>query len=529
MKVNSAVKTPAPAVQSETPNLAELTREAGGEAVGGSASVVNENDIDDQLDHQDDDGEDSDVDELDQQDDDEDHSDEITTPADSTPATPANQLPPGSRTITLTPPVGTKTAVQLIVVPLDGNAYHAGFSIIRSYDPKGYPKANLTIYDETTFATLADAVYDAADSVDTWLGTHSADDDKRAKAAREWVCEWIDAFKPEAVVWEMFDAEEGPGPEKPTEEKPADSASVGEQVAPPVIEDKWAVTADTNPLADVKTAIREIRRECDPLADVQSEIDDVSDRIVNHSVEISNLEQKLKDQKSLWKSASKEQSGLFVRRAEIIAGRDAAARREFASKAEVAEAAAGSTTEPATIGQAGCGDAAKASPDASKDTRPADVVFVANDPGGINVEAMGGEPADSQSASVEEVAARRKELFAPAENSPGTSTTIDNGEWRKTKIETLDGITPAILKILEGNNILTMGDWADVPAKKGIEYTQLSHDGSKLTEARLGKIQSAMDTWWKANPLPVAEVAEVKEVTVSKMAESAPLTEIDNI
>jgi hypothetical protein len=88
---------------------------------------------------------------------------------------------------------------------------------------------------------------------------------------------------------------------------------------------------------------------------------------------------------------------------------------------------------------------------------------------------------------------------AAADPTPACSTTppVSGGEgsepWRSRKIADLDGLTPKIVEILDGENIRTVGDWVDWPAKHlGMEYTQIKNGAGKLTEARYERIVSAM-------------------------------------
>lgn len=76
----------------------------------------------------------------------------------------------------------------------------------------------------------------------------------------------------------------------------------------------------------------------------------------------------------------------------------------------------------------------------------------------------------------------------PTTETPAETETQDES-WRAAKISELSGLTPKIVEILDGHDIRTVGDWADAPKLRGIEYTQLKG----ITEARYEKIIAAMD------------------------------------
>lgn len=157
----------------------------------------------------------------------------------------------------------------------------------------------------------------------------------------------------------------------------------------------------------------------DPLAEVEAKIAACGERIVAHSVEVSELKAAIKAARRSWKTASDEQVELFHRKADILLARKN-----------------GETAKPEW----------------------------------------------------------------PAATSTEDLSVEVAGDWRDVKLATLPGLTPKILEILAGNNVHTMGDFADVPKVRGIEYTQLSFNGTKLTEARFGKVQEALSDYWKRNP-----------------------------
>jgi len=110
---------------------------------------------------------------------------------------------------------------------------------------------------------------------------------------------------------------------------------------------------------------------------------------------------------------------------------------------------------------------------------------------------------DRKPEAAAEQAATDTPLFDQAEPSaaepaaaPAPETVAAEEPWRLVKLADLDGLTPKILEILEGHSLRTLGDWTDAPTAKGCDYTQLKG----ITEARLGKIQAAMDAYWAEHP-----------------------------
>lgn len=87
---------------------------------------------------------------------------------------------------------------------------------------------------------------------------------------------------------------------------------------------------------------------------------------------------------------------------------------------------------------------------------------------------------------------------APEASAVNSAESADSDEsWRAERIDEALvklGLTPGIAKILEGHEIVTMGDLADVPMRKGCDVSQLKG----MTEKRLAKLDAATTAYWAA-------------------------------
>ena len=219
----------------------------------------------------------------------------------------------------------------------------------------------------------------------------------------------------------------------------------------------------------------------DPIADVEEEISEIGERIVAHSCKISELDAALKAEKKSWKTGADELVALHVRKANLLLQQNEKAEREATTRTFIPIL---DPSRPQT-------DLTNLSYREEKKENHS--------------------PESSPIESTEAHAARIAEAFAPdpAANLPSTPAQERyDHDFRSLTMDGLDGLTPKILEILHANDIYTVGAWQDLP-KRGLEYTQLSGGGAKLTEARFEKVMDAMMAYMKANPRPVAEVVEV--------------------
>jgi len=82
--------------------------------------------------------------------------------------------------------------------------------------------------------------------------------------------------------------------------------------------------------------------------------------------------------------------------------------------------------------------------------------------------------------------------------APEVTGKLADDSWRSDKIAMVlagtgkDRLTDKLVEILEGHDIVTMGDLADAPTVKGCELTQLKG----ITEKRLEKIEAATERYW---------------------------------
>ncbi|MEI8376461.1 MAG: hypothetical protein WCJ35_26895 [Planctomycetota bacterium] len=217
----------------------------------------------------------------------------------------------------------------------------------------------------------------------------------------------------------------------------------------------------------------------DPIADVEEEISEIGERIVAHSCKISELDAALKAEKKSWKTGADELVALHVRKANLLLSKNEREKEKAAREA---------TTVVRTF-------------------------IPVLDPSRPQTDLTNLSYREEKTESTEAHAARIAEAFAPAPESsanlpPTPAQERYDHDFRSLAMDGLDGLTPKILEILHANDIYTVGAWQDLP-KRGLEYTQLSAGGAKLTEARFEKVMDAMMAYMKANPRPVAEVVEV--------------------
>ena len=235
----------------------------------------------------------------------------------------------------------------------------------------------------------------------------------------------------------------------------------------------------------------------DPIAECEEEIAEIGERIVKHSCKISELDAALKAEKKSWKTASDELVELHCRKADLLLSKKQREEDEARRKA-----APQNTTGP--MAQTPIGS-------------PADLPQVAAATVAVDPTVNASAP-ESTPESTEAFHDRINAAFAPSpEAAASLPPTPEQEQWdrefRSMATADLDGITPKILEILHGNNIYTVGNWQDVPAARGIEYTQLSAGGAKLTEARCEKVMDAMMAYMKDNPrpegMPVLEIEDI--------------------
>ena len=217
----------------------------------------------------------------------------------------------------------------------------------------------------------------------------------------------------------------------------------------------------------------------DPIADVEEEISEIGERIVAHSCKISELDAALKAEKKSWKTGADELVALHVRKANLLVSKNEKAEREATTRKFIPIL---DPSRPQT-------DLTNLSYREEKKENHS--------------------PESSPIESTEARAARIAEAFAPdpAANLPSTPAQERyDHDFRSLTMDGLDGLTPKILEILHANDIYTVAAWQDLP-KRGLEYTQLTAGGAKLTEARFEKVMDAMMAYMKANPRPEGEGA----------------------
>jgi len=217
---------------------------------------------------------------------------------------------------------------------------------------------------------------------------------------------------------------------------------------------------------------------CAPITDVEEEISEIGERIVKHSCKISELDAALKAEKKSWKTASDELVELHGRKAELMLAQKEKAEREATATTRVF------------------------SPILDPSRPQTDLTALR-----YEEQSNTGKPLP-EIESTEAHAARIAEAFAPAPASaPTPEQERYDHDFRSLAMDGLDGITPKIVEILHANDIYTVGAWQDLP-KRGLEYTQLSAAGAKLTEARFEKVMDAMTKYLQNNPRPLVEVIE---------------------
>jgi len=371
-------------------------------------------------------------------------------------------FPSRSFRLPITLPAECKTTITLLFLHVGSQpgAWYCGFQIARDYDTGTLDQSTEELpycedsTDEDTFDNLDDAVNSAFERASWWLARNSGDEEQdplgnQAHAALNDYRLSID----DDVTEDIFDDGSNPNgfdhgmPEDPPEVALANATGQPPKEAAPVttIVEPAPIPAAEPPLdAPVYN----------PCEKIDFEIAACGERIVKHSVEISELKAALKVAKKSWETASDEQVELFGRKAEILMEKQ---------PAKAVERVFVPVLDPS---------------------------WLQTDLTNLRYEETKPESAEAVE-STEAHAARMAAAFAPAPE-------IDaDHSWRSVKIETLAGLTPKIIEILAGNNINTMGDFADAPTRRGIEYTQISFNGAKLTEARFAKVQEALDNYWK--------------------------------
>jgi len=227
-----------------------------------------------------------------------------------------------------------------------------------------------------------------------------------------------------------------------------------------------------------KPAVSPAPTPCAPITDVEEEISEIGERIVKHSCKISELDAALKAEKKSWKTASDELVELHGRKAELMLAQKEKAEREATATTRVF------------------------SPILDPSRPQTDLTALR-----YEEQSNTGKPLP-EIESTEAHAARIAEAFAPAPASaPTPEQERYDHDFRSLAMDGLDGITPKIVEILHANDIYTVGAWQDLP-KRGLEYTQLSAAGAKLTEARFEKVMDAMTKYLQNNPRPLVEVIE---------------------
>lgn len=303
---------------------------------------------------------------------------------------------------------------------------------------------------------------------------------------------------------ELFDFDachaEVEGEAQEVNEAPADQTLEADTETPPG--PVWTITSSRTITPDLY----------DPIAECEEEIAETAERIVACSVEISELDAKLKQMKKSWKTASDELVSLHLRKADLLSDQREKEKREAEAATRVFTPVLDPTKPQTdltnlTYRETGKGEA---------ESMPA----VATQ-----------EPATPDAPeSTEAFHARIDAAFAPTQAStPTPEQEAWDRDFRAVSLENLDGLTPKIIEILEANQIRTVGDWQDVPARRGIEYTQLSGGGAKLTEARFEKIMDAMLAYMNTHPRPAAAVDDVAAVAPAVTESSSTVETVNTV
>ena len=449
---------------------------------------------------------------------------------DTSEADQVDQVEGKTHCITVPMPTECQTKIKLLLefIPDPKPAWIAGFRVVRSYDCEPFDafyteKPDNDATEEDMFADLGSAVGSAAERASWWLVTNTGDTetDPIGCKADEALGNWRRELDTETITRSYFDdptkdAEEEGGvnqdnagddagedvefvrigqPDIATETM--DSAQVAPVVAP---------VAAPNPVPaiiakSITDAIYATPDPYDPIEEVDEEIAKIGERIVAHSCKISELDAALKAEKKSWKTGADELVALHVRKANLLLSKNEREKEKAERDARDARAAITRTLSPTL-----------------DPSRPQ-----------TDLTCLGYR--ESATESTEAHAARIAEAFAPA---PATATNLSptpdqeryDQEFRSLAMDGLDGLTPKILEILHANNIYTVGAWQDVP-KRGIEYTQLSAGGAKLTEARFEKVMDAMMAYMKANPRPEREGVEAVEAADAEKPAASVMNSLD--
>lgn len=341
------------------------------------------------------------------------------------------------RSVTIATPDELETLVQLMI-RTDGDEqapWVPGYKVARDYESDDEHFVSHTVeYLDTGCKTLGEAVLVACDRANYFICTNSADDDPKAAKVGEILDNWYESASgiKDDITETIFDkevaAEDSQAETETQHDNPDDerNQTPENQTLPPVPETKFVITDEA-----------------------QQHFDKEKRRLEERNMELfraeGTLSQQLKTVREALKDNREDYNDLLDRGPERLSLFDqpqiASATDETASTAEE------DATEP--------------------------------------VEQTKGEAvAETPATKTTDTPAEQTE---PATSPPQPANESDEA-WRKKPIAEIDGLTDKIIEILEGLDIRTVGDWVDVPLKRGCEYTQLKG----VTEKRLEKIQAAM-------------------------------------
>lgn len=343
------------------------------------------------------------------------------------------------RRVTLEVPSEAETSVVLLAQEsLDGR-WRSGFEINRAYDPAPHDQAQTDTpsepADDDGFDTIGEAVCDGCNRANWWISIQAADDDLKARAVGDFLDAWLAEFEPETAGESIFDD----GPEC---EEMADLVAAEEAAAMPNVEK----VVDTM-VAEVMAVVDQATQPKDgkPIGytvteEAQRHYDDrkraLEARIGLLAIEQVNLKAAAKANREALTEYTEELESHLSRGPEQLPLFD----RE--KKANVVETVVGVVPQ--------------------QDEQPRDL---------------------SQNEACQ-VANRVVEQEQANQPEP----------WRSMKMADLDGLTPKIVEILDGERITTIGEWVDWPAQHpGLEYTQIKNAAGGLTEKRYEKVADAVN------------------------------------
>ncbi|WP_321377043.1 hypothetical protein [Trichococcus shcherbakoviae] len=368
------------------------------------------------------------------------------------------------RTITIPIPPELETLV-IFLIRNDADKWLPGYKVDRNYDTSPHDSTLLENLDNEC-ETMADAIGIACDRANYFICTNSADDDTKAAKVGEILDNWYNEMAAKAsedgITEDIFD--------KATNDDAADvTVAVANQSGTPADQPQTASEqADNSPSTAATPA---------PSPSVPAAHYEVTDEAQRHFEDRIRMHEQINMQ--LFRKEGELQRELKSVRESLNVNREA-----YNELLEDGPERLPLFDKPPIQPTAVIPTSSAIQPAPPAETQAEESVSTP-------ASEVGNTAADIADADITQSASTESSAPSPSESTEPVQKDESNESWRDITIAELDGLTEKIVDVLHEHDVITLGNWVDLPKNRGdgFEYTQLKG----ITEKRLEKIQDAME------------------------------------